>query len=133
MLEVGIEALLAADSGVIAQVGSRIFPLVLPENLNLECTGTCLTYQDITGESYFTLARNQWAVKRIQFDAWSTSYMAAKNALMAVQRVLDGFVGTLTDGTRVIFANSTIESDKFEDDGRSYRCLAEYEITYVSP
>jgi hypothetical protein len=132
MLEAGLVSLLSADAGVTALVAARIFPIVLPENMDVNCVGPCLTYQDITGSSTFTTDKKQSATKRIQFDSFSKNYQSAKQVLMAVSKVLDGYVGTLPDGTRVIFANSSVETDNFENDGRVFRCLSEYEIDFVA-
>jgi Protein of unknown function (DUF3168) len=137
MIEVGIVALLKADSALAGLIAGRIYPVVLPPETTAY---PCLTYQVITSSSDITIDRTKASHKIIQFDAFSGptpasssgSYLDCKSVLSAVGAVLDGYHGLLTDGTRVLFAQSTIEIDNFENDSRVYRCLCEYEFFYVN-
>jgi hypothetical protein len=68
----------------------------------------------------------------IQFDAFGPSYVANKRVLLAIDAVLSGYTGTLPDddATRVIFAAQTASPDHFENDGKVFRSISEYEIQY---
>lgn len=134
MLEVGIQNLVAADSGVQALIGSpaRLYPVALPE----DPTYPCASYQVISDIPDYTLDKaSNIEVKRIQIDAWSggtvnASYLAAKNVQAAIRAVLELFYGALPDGTRVagIFvANST---DLYEQDARAYRTTTDYMVHF---
>ena len=113
-----------------ALLGTRIYPVTIPENKR---TWPALTYQSITASQEFTIDAHRVSTKRIQFDSYASTYGDAKRVLDVIGRVLSAYAGTLPDGTRVLFAENSIETDFFESDGRDYRCICEYEFTYVTP
>lgn len=127
MIEQGIYNLLAGNAGLTAIVGDRIYPVVVPE----PTVYPCLSYTGITSSSAYTFDRRSHDTKRIQFDAWATSYSDAKSILHALKLALDTLSGTLSDGTRLLAAFSDQEIDHFESDGRIYRSLAEYTFEYI--
>lgn len=127
MIEQGLYNLLAGNTGLTALVGTRIYPVVVPE----PTVYPCLSYQVVTASSSYTFDRKSHDAKRIQFDAWATSYSDCKTILHALKLALDTYSGTLSDGTRVLAAFSLQEIDQFESDGRIFRSLAEYTLEYV--
>ena len=70
-------------------------------------------------------------VKRIQFDAWGTTYADVKNIQQALHNLLDGFSGVLSDGTAVRGTFRGVELDEFENDSLTYRTLTEYSFHFV--
>jgi len=127
MLEEGLTALLTADAGLTALVGNRIHPVIGPADNPLY---PYLTYQVVSGKPDYALDHSECGYRRIQFDAFDLSYGGTKSVLRALRNALDGFSGTLADGTRVISAVRSIQIDNFEDDARVYRSLEEYEISF---
>src|SRR5437870_436696 len=122
MLEAGIVSLLAA-SPVASLVGSRIYPVVLPPETTVF---PALTYQAVSSSSEWATDRTEYDEKRIQFDAWAQSYADCKAVLKALNGVLHGFVGTLSDGTRVILALRDVTVDFWQSEPRLYRSTADF-------
>lgn len=129
MLEQGITALLSADSGLAALIAGRIYPATAPETP----TFPLITYLVVSSKPQYALDGSQCGYKRLQFDAFGSSYADCKTVLRALRNALDGYTGTLTDGTRVLCALRGMEIDSFENDSRTYRSLTEYELTFVEP
>lgn len=135
MIEAGIVSLLNADSTVSGLIGPRLFPVLVPEGSMPINAGDppCLSYQVISNTPTYTLALNEFDQKRIQFDAWAVTYASCKSVKQAVRNVLDGYTGTLSDGTRVLSALRGMEIDFWESDSRVYRVLFEYIFRFVEP
>ena len=127
MIEAGMVALLRADATVAGLVGARIYPLKVPE----PTVYPCLSYQVVSASPESTLDSRERGSKRIQFDAWGTSYGDCKRVLLAAKKVLHLFHGLLPDGTRALLIYNLQEIDDFESDGRVYRSLAEYRAEYA--
>lgn len=134
MLEVGIQNLVAADSGVQALIGNpaRFYPVALPEDPSYPCA----SYQVISDVPSYTLAGpGGIEVKRIQIDTWSggtvsASYLAAKNVQAAIRAVLELFYGELPDGTRVAGIFVAHSMDLYEQDARVYRTTTDYMVHF---
>lgn len=134
-MEAGLVALLNADATVSSLVGSRIFPVMIPEHNMPVNSGdpACLSYFVATQKSTYTVGLNEYNERRVQFDAWAVTYAACKSIVAAVRNVLDGYVGALSDGARIITALRENETDFFESDSRVYRVMFEYRIRFVEP
>lgn len=109
-IEDGLVALLLADSGVSALVGTRIYPLKLPQDDGLPA----IRFQRISGERVRTLDGPTGLVRpRIQIDAYGKTYAEAKAVAEAVEALLDGYSGPA--GTDQIEAVS-LETDRDLDE-----------------
>jgi len=134
MLTDGIQALVAANAAVKALIGNpaRFYPVLVPE----DPTYPCASYQVISEvPSYLLSGASPLNQIRLQVDTWSgglqsASYASAKAVQAALRAVLEGYRGTLPDGTRVaaIFVDSA--RDLYEDDARSYRTTTDYMIHF---
>jgi len=135
MIEVGIVSLLKADATVAGLVGPRLFPVLVPEGSMPVNAGDppCLSYQIISASAAYTLDPKELDTKRVQFDAWGVAYSDCKNVKQAVRNALDGYKGTLPDGTRVLGTFRGVEVDFWEDASRVYRVLFEYTFQFVEP
>ncbi len=127
MIEQGITTLLTADSTLSGLIGTRLFPVFVPE----DPTYPCVSYQVVSGSSDYSVDGTYETWKRIQFDAWGSAYADVKTIQKALHAVLDGFSGTLSDGTTVLGAFRGVELDEFEVDSRTYRALTEYSFHFV--
>lgn len=127
MIEDGIVALLRADATLTGLIGNRIYAVIVPE----PTVYPCLSYQVVSASPEYTLDSKRCGAKRIQFDAWGTSYSDCKNVLRALSKVLELFRGLLPDGTRALLIYNVLELDQFESDGRVYRSLADYRANYI--
>ena len=126
MLEQGLNQLLSADPGVSALVGQCVYPVIIPEN----ATYPCVSYQVISATAEYTLGSAVEVTKRVQFDAWSQAYADTKFVQTALHNLLDGFNGSLPDGTVVKGAFRDVEIDFFEQYSRTYRAVSEYVFHY---
>ena len=127
MLEQGLTTLLNASTSITALIGDRLYPVFVPQSP----TYPCLSYQVISGSSSYSMDGSAETVKRIQFDAWGTTYADVKNIQQALHNLLDGFEGVLSDGTAVHGTFRGVELDEFENDSLTYRTLTEYSFHFV--
>jgi len=128
MFEAGLIALIQSDQATVALIANRIYPLVLPQNAVLPAA----TYQVASGSSpNRTLENALQRIKRLQLDFWGETYSDVKCVEAAIAKTLDGFSGTLSDGTRILMCLRDVPVDRFETSSRFYRVMNEYEITYV--
>ena len=133
MLEVGIAQLVMGNSGVEAIIGTRFYPVLLPDNP----TYPCASYQLISDIPDYLLDCTQGMnCKRLQVDTWSggtsaASYLDAKNAGAAIRAVLELWSGVLSDGTHVNSIQVANSVDGYEQDARVYRNTADYLIFFT--
>lgn len=79
---------LTGDSGVQALVGSRVYPVELPQ----ECTLPAVRYQMISrNELHVHVPCSLLAVRRYQVDGFALSYSSAKALEAALKTALYGF------------------------------------------
>lgn len=130
MLEQGLVALLTANAALTALIGTRLYPVQGPPD---NPVFPYITYQDVTASSEYNLDSTETRKTLIQFDIWGTSYLTGKIIANALRNALSGYQGTLTDGTRVLFARRGNYLDNFDVDSRTYRSIAEWEFTAVEP
>jgi hypothetical protein len=128
LLEQGLVTLLTGAPGVTELVADRIYPVQGPPD---NPTYPFITYLVAAGNSDYALDGTEARMKRIQFDSWSLSSLTNLQILTALRNVLTGFVGTLPDGTRVLFAARVNEMSDFDNDTKSYRSICEYEFQFV--
>lgn len=98
-IQTGLYAFLAADAGVNALVGNRIYPLVVPEqNFDETTKRPCLVYArtglDLTKTFCGTidLERSTFAI-----DCYARTYAAATTLAAAVKAALTDYVGAMGD------------------------------------
>lgn len=104
---------LAANAGVAALVGSRIFPVALPQGYKAS-QGPALTYRVLTRASGHLINGIDGVCRaRIEFSAFSDEYEEAEQIADAVRNSgLPGFVGFMGD--------KQIESVQISDGGDTY-------------
>jgi hypothetical protein len=123
MFEAGLVSLLNATAGLTAIVGNRIYPVKLPDETE---SFPALTYQVVSASPEWALDRTKYEEKRVQFDAWANLYGDCKAVAKQLEYALDGFDGTLPDGTRVISTIGDVQIDEWQSDARVHRLIAEY-------
>lgn len=134
MIADSIFALLSADPGVAAIAGTRIYPMVLPD----DAAFPAITYQQVGGSSTPTMDTSGVQKLRLQIDCWSAplplggTYRQASGLRDAVRRALDGYSGVLGDGTqlsRAWIVNPGM--DFFAHEALQYRCMLEFYLLYT--
>lgn len=124
-IEAGIYSLLTADATLSALVGTRIYPVFIPESAETPC----LSYQLVSSSVDLNLDRTVVREKRIQFDAFAPTYAVVKQIQTALADILEGYSGTLSDGSTVIDCSPGVSLDDWEV-SRDYRVTAEYVFLY---
>lgn len=133
MIQTGIFSLITGFPGVAALIGTRCYPVTLPENPTLPA----LRYQFAGGSSEPTFETSGMQKARIQFDAFAETADAAialRDALIGTQGspALNGYRGFLGDGTYLQEAQLVGPgTDYFETDPRQYRCMMEFYLEYT--
>lgn len=132
MIEEGLVKLVQGDASVaaIATAGGG-FLVDLPKNQTLPSW----THQVITGPGEYTLTgRQSLRKRRVQIDCFAADPDDAVNLAAAIDAVLDGFRGTLTDADSTVvqgcFRSDLI--DFFDDAPRTNRRMLEYEIWFIA-
>jgi len=88
----GFFAHLTTDAGVVALVGSRVYPLVVPQDATLPA----IAYQQISGPRDHTHSGPSGLVRaRMQLTFVGSSYSEAKAVADAARAALDGFAGQM--------------------------------------
>lgn len=138
MLEAGLVALIEADSGMNSVIAGRVYPILGPPD---DPTYPYLTYQGIpVGNSDYALDGNKNRRRTIQFDAWGTpdvpgvssgGFSEAAAVMTALRNLLEGYVGLLNDGTRILFASREGDGETFHADSRAYRMHCDYEFLVI--
>ena len=129
MIEQGIVSLLNANAPLMATINRCIYPVFVPQDASYPC----LSYQVISTTASYDFQGESTTESRIQFDAWAEDYMNCKTIQKALRAVIDAYDGVLSEGTRVLGAFRSLETDFFEPDSRMYRALSEYTFHYVEP
>jgi len=126
MIEQGLYTLLAATSTIAAMVGTRIYPLILPEASVLPA----LTYQVVGGHSSATFDTAGMTRLRMQFDCWGADYLDAITLRVALIAALNGYQGLLSDGTNLQNAQQLQNVDFFDHEARYYRAMTEFYLYF---
>lgn len=128
----GLYMLLAADPGVSAIVGNRIYYILQPKgtivpSLVLSCVSTSdlYSYTGITG-----LREGAW-----QIDCYASDYYSASGLQLAVKSVLENYVGDLPDTDATPVAATFIDKCwdmPYEEGGKGfiYRSLLNVRFHY---
>ncbi|OGR95738.1 MAG: hypothetical protein A2V88_15970 [Elusimicrobia bacterium RBG_16_66_12] len=128
MIEKSVRAVLRASPAVSAIVGTRIWPLILPQSPALPA----ITYQRISLVSPVTLDSAIGPERiRLQVDCWALTWDAVRDLAHAVKATLHGFSGIVAGQQPLngVFLDS--EADLFEPSvGQAgqgiYRVTADY-------
>ncbi|WP_137387968.1 DUF3168 domain-containing protein [Rhodoligotrophos defluvii] len=123
-----LAALLTADATVTGLVGSRIYPVVLPQKPRLPA----LTYTTISDiGQHGSGGPLKLSRPRIQVDCWAETYDQARVLAAAVKRALDGKraqLGSEADGRIVqgLFFDSERDLFGAEPEPKQYRIAQDY-------
>ncbi len=87
-MEIAVRAHLVADPTVSALVGTRVYPLVLPQGVAYPA----IRYQRIdTPRTYSKAGYEGDSRPRLQIDCWATGYMDAKRLAEAVRAAMERY------------------------------------------
>lgn len=125
-LEEGLVTYLKANGGVAALVGTRVYPLILPQ----EATYPALAYMVVSDDRPQSHSGpTGLATPRIQIDCWGATYGATKLLERAVRLALEGYVGAMGSVTvRGVFLDTA--QDLFDEEAQKYRVRMDFFISY---
>jgi hypothetical protein len=118
ILEQNIASVIQAQVSIAALVGTRVYPIVIPE----EPTLPAICYQIVGSSSRQTLNTHGLQKIRLQIDCWGDSYGDAVTLRDAVATSLDGY-----EDANVQFLLLS-KSDFFDHELLQYRALIEFYI-----
>lgn len=91
-IEEGFTTYLLAHTGLSALIGNRIFPMRLPEGVDLPA----ITYERVSGPRMRSHSGpSGTANPRYQFRCWGDPYSSAKDVADQLRIALDGFSGDM--------------------------------------
>lgn len=100
MIEPGLVSYLSAHPLVTTLVGTRVYPLELPQGVTLPA----ITYQRISGPRVRSQSGpSGLAHPRIQLNCWARDYAGAVQLADVVRRALDGYRGAM--GSTIVQAS----------------------------
>ncbi len=128
MLIEGLVSYLLAQASISSVIGARLQPIPAPEDLSQY---PLITYQVASDTS---LNANDGPVgvgtTRIIFDCLAVRYLDARALALALKTILNGYSGTLPDGTVIQLAESANLVDRWADGSRvsctSFHALIQY-------
>jgi hypothetical protein len=116
-LEPRIFSILTGYTAVAAVVGTRVYPLVLPQKAALPA----VSYLRVDGVQDSNLSGNSGLeVVRVQIDCWAETYAGAKALASAVSEAMQfGF------GNECVWST---DRDQYEDGAKVFRVILEFSI-----
>lgn len=118
--ESSLRAALLAAPAVSALVGTRVYPMLLPQSPTLPA----IVYQRISSVPDHLLGEQSWrAPCRVQLSLWASTYDAMRALTIAVEAALRGYSGA---GIRLVrLLNMT---DDYEPETKTYRMIADFRV-----
>ena len=121
-------AYLVANAGLSALVGDRLTPGYIPQEDALPA----ISYTDIGGETFFTLAARQKLKEPIyQFKIYATTYAGAMAVYAALNTALENYSGTMGsyEVQEIQLQDEPIHD--WEEETKSHVITVEYKFSYV--
>ncbi len=129
---------LTSDAGVSALVSTRVYPLLIPQQVYDEVTKQpCLVYTIDTDARGITFGGSENLIRaRVQIDCYAKTFAASQNLAAAVRDCLIDLSGVLTDNASPVgsvnvqhtFLDGELSS--VEEDPGLYRVLQRYVVWY---
>lgn len=102
---------LLGDSGLVALVAARVFPIVLPQGQKL----ASVVYTRISGQGDYKMDGPSGYVRpRIQIAAWAPTADAAVTLANRVKDRVDGYSGDMGTGSAIVRVQGVFQLDERE-------------------
>jgi hypothetical protein len=123
----GLRVFLLADATVAGLVGTRVFPVILPQAAVLQ-QGPAITYQYVGGASDIsTDGATGLTNPTFQIDCWAMTYSAMDGLFEAVRKRLNGHRGTM--GTVAVYGVFLVRKrDLYDNEAKIHRRTADWSI-----
>ncbi len=130
-IEEALYSYLSTYAGLAALVGTRIYPLVLPQNPTLPA----ITYQKVSraGERAMSSPSPRVTRSRFQFSCWGTTYGSVKDVAAQLKAALQDYQGLMggTGGVTVLDADVANEQDIYEPEAFVYHLPVDVMIYHM--
>lgn len=134
-LRMGIRALILGDGVIAGRVGTRVYPLVLPQGEKRES----IVYSRISGlGDHHMQGPSGLSRPRIQIDCWAQNPDAADELGRLVKERLDGFQGSILWGENspqeaIVIQGIFFESERegYDDASWLYRSSKDYFVWFA--
>lgn len=98
MIEEGLYSRMTMYAPLVARIGTRVYPMVVPQSKPHEVLHPCVVYQLIGRERQQRYCGTDRVVRSLyQVDTYAVSYLAAKEVAELVVACLIDFRGTMGD------------------------------------
>jgi hypothetical protein len=123
-LEPKIFTALSGNSAVAALVGTRIYPLILPQ----KCPLPAVTYQRISGGKVFSCSGYSGLEgSRIQVDCWAVDVRGGARGYPTVKALAAAVIAAMQAATTFRVSNVN-DRDLFEDAQNIYRVSIDFSV-----
>ena len=121
--------MLINDATVGPMVGNqRVRPMMLPEGSDLPAIVFLVA---ATNPLTSMDGVNALQMKRMQIDCYGQNAPQAKALAQAVHNLLDGYKGTLSEGTQIQSCLPNNDVDEFDYDPQMYRVICDFNIRFI--
>ncbi|MEW5921568.1 MAG: DUF3168 domain-containing protein [Bacillota bacterium] len=127
VIEEALYAYLSSHVGLTALVGSRIYPLVMPQGTTLPA----VTFSKVSGPRVHAMQHDAGlAYPRFQVSCWGSTYKQAKEVAAQVRAALQDFKGTMggPGGAEVSGVFLEDETDLYEPNTQIYHVALDFII-----
>ena len=129
MIEDGLHDLLLANPVLQSLIAERMYPLVWAD----VPTFPLCTFQRISTSTQSVLSGPiNFVTCRMQYDSWGHRYSDVKDVSAALNNVLNGYTGTLPNGTRVLDCVLDTSFDLYDSVALAYRVSSDYLVTFLT-
>ena len=129
MIEEGLHALILADTATQSLIAGRLYPVIWPD----VPTFPLCTFQRASTSTQSVLSGPlSLQTCRVQYDAWSQRYSDVKALFAAIDNVLNGYAGTLPNGTRVVDITLDSSLDLYDSVALAHRVSSDYLVTFYT-
>ena len=116
IIEEALFSHLSAFAGLTALVGTRIYPMLLPQQATLPA----VTFMKVSNPYIRTFGSTIGAQPRFQFSCWATTYLGAKAVADQIKAALDFYAGTMGGGVVVRAGLVENELDDYDPETKRY-------------
>jgi hypothetical protein len=124
-----------SEAGLV--VGDRIFPMTLPQGVDMPALTYRLVAMDPTlthssQQDHPTYTGRQKRKDRIQFDAYADTFDEAEALAAALASTITGFQGTWGE-VEIQSVVPALELDDFEPEINKWRRISDFYVAWVAP
>lgn len=125
-----LRAFLLADAGIAAVVGTRVYPIKIPQGVN----AASIVYTRISGAGDYHMAGpSGLAMPRYQLDSWAPTADAATALANLIKDRISGFRGVMGTGPIAVTVQGAFlldEREDYDDTPKLHRMSRDYAIDF---